>query len=119
MMIEATTSLPFRDLLRSETLQINVDMNYPMKWNAYQEWLFTFTASKTTLHFIFAHKWYFQDLIDDWAAKSPPDLLYFVPYAWKFQFICKKFEILTQGMNNNSAIGYKNRNILQNFVDGA
>ena len=104
MMIEATTSLPFRDLLRSETLQINVDMNYPMKWNAYQEWLFTFTASKTTLHFIFAHKWYFQDLIDDWAAKSPPDLLYFVPYAWKFQFICKKFEILTQGMNNNSAI---------------
>ena len=36
MMIEATTSLPFRDLLRSETLQINVDCNYPMKWNAYQ-----------------------------------------------------------------------------------
>ena len=35
-MIEATTSLPFRDLLRSETFQINLDCNYPMKWNAYQ-----------------------------------------------------------------------------------
>jgi len=81
MMIEAKTSLPFRDLLRCETLQINVDMNYPMKWNEHQEWVFTFTGSKTTLHFIFAHKWYFQDLIDDWAAKNPPDLLYFVPYT--------------------------------------
>ena len=70
-------------------------MNYPMKWNAYQEWIFTFTASKSTLHFIFAHKWYFQDLIDDWSAKSPPDLLYFVPYTWKFQFLCKKFELVT------------------------
>lgn len=95
MMIEATTSLPFRDLLRCETLQIAVDMVYPMSWNAYQEWLFTFTASKTTLHFIFAHKWFFQDLQDDWSAKNPPDLLYFVPYTWKFQFICKKFEIVT------------------------
>ena len=95
MMIEATTSLPFRELLRSETLQINIEMNYPIKWNAYQEWIFTFTASKTTLHFIYAHKWYFQDLIDDWSAKGPPDLLYFVPYTWKFQFLCKKFELVT------------------------
>ena len=39
MMIEAKTSLPFRDLLRCETLQINVDMNYPMKWNEHQEWV--------------------------------------------------------------------------------
>ena len=67
----------------------------------FQEWVFTFTASKTTLHFIFAHKWYFQDLIDDWSAKSPPDLLYFVPYTWKFQFICKKFELVTSGNEYN------------------
>jgi hypothetical protein len=53
------------------------------------------------LHFIFAHKWYFQDLIDDWSAKSPPDLLYFVPYTWKFQFICKKFELVTSGNEYN------------------
>ena len=53
------------------------------------------------MHFIFAHKWYFQDLIDDWAAKNPPDLLYFVPYTWKFQFICKKFELVTSGNEYN------------------
>ena len=53
------------------------------------------------MHFIFAHKWYFQDLIDDWSAKSPPDLLYFVPYTWKFQFICKKFELVTSGNEYN------------------
>lgn len=76
-------------------------MNYPMRWNEHQEWVFTFTGSKTTLHFIFAHKWYFQDLIDDWASKSPPDLLYFVPYTWKFQFILKKFELVTLGNEFN------------------
>ena len=71
------------------------------KFTFFQEWVFTFTASKTTLHFIFAHKWYFQDLIDDWAAKNPPDLLYFVPYTWKFQFILKDFELLTLGNEYN------------------
>ena len=39
MMIEAKTSLPFRDFLRCETLQINIDMNYPIKWNEHQEWV--------------------------------------------------------------------------------
>ena len=34
----------------------------------------------------------FQDLLDDWSSKSPQDLLYFVPYAWKFNLTLKKFE---------------------------
>ncbi len=34
-------------------------------------------------------------MIDDWSSKSPPDLLYFVPYVWKFKFQFKKFELLT------------------------
>ena len=92
---EATTSLPYRDLIRCETLHINLDMKYPLKWNHHQEWNFRFTGSKTSLNFIFAHKWFFQDMIDDWSSKLPPDLLYYVPYTWKFEFILKEFELIT------------------------
>lgn len=34
-------------------------------------------------------------MIDDWSSKYPPDLLYFVPYTWKFNFLFKKFELVT------------------------
>ncbi|XP_040563283.1 bridge-like lipid transfer protein family member 1 [Lepeophtheirus salmonis] len=94
LMVEATTSLPFRDLLECETLEFNVDMNYPMDWNAYQEWNFDFKPTKTSINFIFAHKWFFQDLIDDWSSKVSPDLMYFVPYTWKFNFIINHVELL-------------------------
>ena len=92
---EATTSLPYRDLIRCETFQINLDMNYPLKWNSHQEWIFRFTGSKTSFNFIFAHKWFFQDMIEDWSSKLAPDLLYHVPYTWKFEFVLKEFELIT------------------------
>ena len=41
-------------------------MNYPLSWNNHQEWLFGFVGTKTTFNFIYAHKFFFQDLIDDW-----------------------------------------------------
>ena len=49
-----------RNLLHCETLQMNIDMKYSLKWNAYQQWLFKFTGSKASASFIFAHKWFFQ-----------------------------------------------------------
>ena len=92
---EATTSLTYRDFLQCETLEFQIEMMYPKHWNDYQEWVFPFTASKASLDFIFAHKLFFQELVDDWASRSPPDLLAFVPYAWKFKFILLEFELLT------------------------
>lgn len=62
MMVEATTSLPYRELLQMETLEVKVDMNYPLVWNASQEWRFSFVGTKTSLNFIYAHKWFFQVL---------------------------------------------------------
>ncbi len=38
---------------------------------------------------------FLKDLIDDWSVRSPPDLLYFVPYTWKFQFSFNDFELIT------------------------
>ena len=34
-------------------------------------------------------------MIDDWAAKSAPDILYHIPYEWKFNFVLKKYELMT------------------------
>ena len=37
----------------------------------------------------------FQEMIDDWSSKYAPDLLFYVPYTWKFEFILKEFELIT------------------------
>uniref|UniRef100_A0A182XZU0 Bridge-like lipid transfer protein family member 1 C-terminal domain-containing protein n=1 Tax=Anopheles stephensi TaxID=30069 RepID=A0A182XZU0_ANOST len=93
--VEATTSLQYRSLAECETLQFNVKVHYPIKWNDHQEWTINLTGSKATAYIVFSHKEFFQDLIEDWASKARPDILSFVPYTWKFGVILKEFEILT------------------------
>lgn len=34
-------------------------------------------------------------MINDWASKSRPDILHFVPYTWKFSVLMKEFELIT------------------------
>jgi len=41
------------------------------------------------------------DLINDWASKSKPDLLHFIPYTWKLTVLLKEFELLTQSNEYN------------------
>uniref|UniRef100_A0AAG5DBD8 Bridge-like lipid transfer protein family member 1 C-terminal domain-containing protein n=1 Tax=Anopheles atroparvus TaxID=41427 RepID=A0AAG5DBD8_ANOAO len=93
--VEATTSLQYRSLAECETLQFNVKVHYPLKWNDHQEWTINLTGSKATACIVFSHKEFFQDLIEDWASKARPDILSFVPYTWKFGVILKEFEIIT------------------------
>nr|CAD7425599.1 unnamed protein product [Timema monikensis] len=93
--LEATTSLQYRSLVESETLEFTIKCHYPIRWNDHQEWLLTLTGCKATANLIYAHKWFFQDLINDWANKSCPDLLYFVPYTWKINLLLKEFELIT------------------------
>uniref|UniRef100_A0A182JTV4 Bridge-like lipid transfer protein family member 1 C-terminal domain-containing protein n=1 Tax=Anopheles christyi TaxID=43041 RepID=A0A182JTV4_9DIPT len=93
--VEATTSLQYRSLAECETLQFNVKIHYPIKWNDHQEWTINLTGSKATAYIVFSHKEFFQDLIEDWASKARPDILSFVPYTWKFGVILKEFEIIT------------------------
>lgn len=33
--------------------------------------------------------------MEDWASKSRPDILHFVPYTWHFSLILKEFELIT------------------------
>ncbi|XP_062707528.1 bridge-like lipid transfer protein family member 1 isoform X7 [Aedes albopictus] len=93
--VEATTSLQYRSLAECETLQFNVKVHYPVRWNDHQEWTINLTGTKATAYIVYSHKYFFTDLIDDWASKARPDILSFVPYTWKFGVILQEFEIIT------------------------
>ncbi|XP_063234537.1 bridge-like lipid transfer protein family member 1 isoform X2 [Bacillus rossius redtenbacheri] len=93
--LEATTSLQYRSLVESETMEFTIKCHYPIRWNDHQEWLLNLTGCKATVNLIYAHKWFFQDMINDWASKAHPDLLHFVPYTWKLTLLLKEFEIIT------------------------
>ncbi|GFU08724.1 transmembrane protein KIAA1109 [Trichonephila clavipes] len=93
--LEASTSLQYRSLIESETLEFDVQMKYPRIWNDHQAWTCSLTGCKATVHLIYAHKHFFHALMEDWASKSRPDILHFVPYTWHFNLILKEFELIT------------------------
>ncbi|XP_075226335.1 transmembrane protein KIAA1109 homolog tweek [Lycorma delicatula] len=92
--LEATTSLQYRSLVVSETLEFTVRSRYPLKWNDHQEWLLNLTGCKATVWFIYAHKEFFQDMVNDWSSKARPDLLHFIPYTWRLTLLMKEFEFI-------------------------
>nr|XP_033335326.1 transmembrane protein KIAA1109 homolog isoform X11 [Megalopta genalis] len=93
--LEATTSLQYRSLVQSETLEFGVKCHYPIRWNDHQEWTLNLTGCKATANLVYSHKEFFQDMINDWASKARPDILHFVPYTWKFNLLLKEFELIT------------------------
>lgn len=93
--LEASTSLQYRSLVESETLEFAVKCHYPLRWNDHQEWILNLTGCKATVNLIFAHKGFFQDMVNDWASKARPDLLHFIPYTWKLSLLLKEFELIT------------------------
>ncbi|XP_046402633.1 transmembrane protein KIAA1109 isoform X3 [Ischnura elegans] len=93
--LEATTSLQYRSLVESETLEFTVKCHYPIKWNDHQEWIMNFTGCKATANIIYAHKAFFQDMVNDWASKARPDIIHFVPYTWKLSLLLKEFEVIS------------------------
>ncbi|CAG9815067.1 unnamed protein product [Phaedon cochleariae] len=111
--LEATTSLQFRDFVESETLEFCILCHYPLVWNDHQLWEVNLTGCKATVNLIFFHKWFFTDLINDWASKQRPDLIHFVPYTWRFGLTLKHCELLTLVNQYNwidcSSVGQRSR----------
>lgn len=101
MHFDAATSLQFRSLAQSETLEFDVKICYPLAWNDYQEWQCSITGCKATVSLIYAHKTFFQSLIWDWAGNARPDIVHFIPYTWKFNIVLKEFELITLANENN------------------
>ncbi|KAK4290467.1 hypothetical protein Pmani_036628 [Petrolisthes manimaculis] len=93
--VDASSSLNYRNLLEAETLDYRVNVHYPRVWNHHQTWDLEFNGCKATYHFLYAHKEFFQDMIEDWSSRVPPDLLHFVPYSWNFIIRMQEFELIT------------------------
>lgn len=93
--LEATTSLQYRSLAESETLEYTVKCHFPLVWNHHQCWQLSLTGCKATTHLVYTHIDFFQDLINDWASKARPDILHFVPYTWKISLLLKECEVIT------------------------
>lgn len=60
--LDATTSLQFRDLVASETLEFCISCHYPLIWNEHQLWEISMTGCKATVNLVFNHKWFFQGI---------------------------------------------------------
>lgn len=93
--LEATTSLQYRSMAESETLEYTIKCHYPLVWNHHQCWQLSLTGCKATAHLVYTHIEFFQDLINDWATKARPDILHFVPYTWKISLLLKECEVVT------------------------
>ncbi|RVE46725.1 hypothetical protein evm_008645 [Chilo suppressalis] len=93
--LEATTSLQYRSMAESETLEYTVKCHYPLVWNHHQCWQLGLTGCKATIHLVYTHIDFFQDLINDWSSKARPDILHFVPYTWKISLLLKECEVVT------------------------
>ncbi|KPJ04765.1 Uncharacterized protein KIAA1109 [Papilio xuthus] len=99
--LEATTSLQYRSLAESETLEYTVKCHYPLVWNHHQCWQLSLTGCKATADFVYTHIDFFQDLTNDWSSKARPDILHFVPYTWKISLLLKECEVLTVSNQHN------------------
>lgn len=93
--LEASTSLPFRNLLESEILGFDVQGKYPLIWNGHQDWQCSLAGCRSSLTLLHTHKGFFQALVDDWASKARPDILRFVPYTWHLNIVLTEFELIT------------------------
>ncbi|CAD6189800.1 unnamed protein product [Caenorhabditis auriculariae] len=93
--IESTTSLLFTKLLESEKFVVKGSFEYPKVFNAEQNWKIDYTFSKATCWFVWDHKRFFTDLINDWVGDEPADIIKFIPFRVHNTLIVKdSFEIL-------------------------
>lgn len=73
--LEASTSLQYRSLVESETLEFDVCVRYPRIWNEHQNWNCNLTGCKATVHLIYAHKYFFQGCQHDINKFTAPQAL--------------------------------------------
>ncbi|VDO02699.1 unnamed protein product [Rodentolepis nana] len=87
------TDCLWNDLLTSAWFDLKLNIHYPRNWNSLQTWSFDLTCQEAVFCFLFSQKAYFKAFFDDWSSDSRPDILYFVPYIYKFRFFAQPFEL--------------------------
>ncbi|XP_003371517.1 conserved hypothetical protein [Trichinella spiralis] len=91
---EMLTSLEFRQLICAEKFDLLLHVTYPQLWTESQNWNFQFNLSNTTFWFVFCHRNFFVDLLNDWSDCEPVDLYRFFPYQVRVGFGFENLEIV-------------------------
>uniref|UniRef100_A0A915K762 Bridge-like lipid transfer protein family member 1 N-terminal domain-containing protein n=1 Tax=Romanomermis culicivorax TaxID=13658 RepID=A0A915K762_ROMCU len=126
LMFDSSTSLEYRHFLSGETLSFSAILGYPRAWFEHHCWEFLIKISKARLKFLYAHKSFLQDLINEWIKDSDyDDPNCFVPYTYVFDVKIDDFELTllcndknwidtSSQAEENCYIGLKGENLVFN-----
>jgi hypothetical protein len=99
--VQGYTNMTFKHFLSAEQLKLNVDIHYPLIWNDLQTWDINIELCRATVFLVFQHKFFFQDLINDWSSKTIADLRNFVPYIYNINTNVTDLEVLLPSNQHN------------------
>lgn len=108
--VESCSSLSFKEFLSAERLILDMDINYPLVWNDLQTWNVNLELYKGSLFFIFCHKLFFQDLINDWSSREMGDIRKYVPYIYSINLKATDIEVILPCNQHN----WLDTNVLEN-----
>jgi len=92
--LECLTNLSFKHFLNAESARLDVDINYPLRWNDLQVWNINLDLQKSDIYFTFYHKVFFQQLVNDWSSRYMGDLRKFVPYIYDIKLKASDLELI-------------------------
>ncbi len=99
--VHSLTNLSFKHFLSGESIRLDLNINYPLRWNELQVWNLDVSMSKSSIFFVFFHKIFFQDLINDWSSRYMADIRTFAPYIYDIKLRGNDMEfILPCGQHN-------------------
>ncbi|KAL5108967.1 hypothetical protein TcWFU_005461 [Taenia crassiceps] len=87
------TDCLWHDLLTSSWFDLQLSVHYPRHWNSLQTWNFDLKGQDAVFSMLYAQKTYFKGFFEDWSSSSRPDILYFVPYIYKFRIFAQPFDL--------------------------
>jgi hypothetical protein len=108
--VHSVTNMSFKQFISAERLRVTVDINYPLRWNDLQTWNVNLDFYKSTVYFVFYHKIFFQDLINDWSSRYMADIRSFMPYIYDIKLRASQMEFILPCNQHN----WIDVNILEN-----
>nr|CDS20359.1 Fragile site associated protein C terminal [Echinococcus granulosus] len=87
------TDCLWHDLLTSSWFDLQLNVHYPRHWNSLQTWTFDLNGQDIVFSILYSQKDYIKGFFEDWSSGSRPDILYFVPYIYKFKIFAQPFDL--------------------------
>jgi hypothetical protein len=63
-----TPSVTHEAITHSDSLEVELDLNYPLIWNALYKWKFTFTFHNAKLYYVMNYNKVWSDIAADWTS---------------------------------------------------